>query len=576
MDKKELKKLRRPFIKVLFKNNKINLLMTSLASILQSIGALSISWLIKELSDLIAGTSQYDFKTIIIVTIISILIFVVAWVIDRIFYPRFFAKPMKQYRDYVFERLMKKGIQSFSSESSALYISALSNDIKVIEEEFIGKIQTAIQVTVTFIGSLVLMIIYSPLLSAIAILLSLLPIIVSIIFGNKAAIAEKDVSNNKEKYLSLTKDILTGFTVIKSFKAEKNVSTLHNDVNKGVSSAQKKRAGINVHISYSSGIAGGLVQMGVFIVACAFALNGIGNITAGTAIIFVQLLNYVLLPIQTLPTFYAGVKSSFALIDKIAIELDKNIDESGEDIAPELKKGIFIRNLSFSYDEDKKVLKNINLDFKEGGCYALVGGSGSGKSTLLNLLMASYRNYEGEIFFDDLELGKVSTHSLYNLVSIIQQNVFVFNNTIQDNITMFKEFNEDEINQAIKSSGLEKLINERGKDYLCGENGSGLSGGERQRISIARALLRKTPVLLVDEATSALDKETSFEVLDAILKLKEHTRIIVTHDLDENVLRRCSELLVLKNGEVIEKGSFDALMDKKGYFYSLYTVSQNN
>ena len=169
MDKKELKKLRRPFIKVLFKNNKINLLMTSLASILQSIGALSISWLIKELSDLIAGTSQYDFKTIIIVTIISILIFVVAWVIDRIFYPRFFAKPMKQYRDYVFERLMKKGIQSFSSESSALYISALSNDIKVIEEEFIGKIQTAIQVTVTFIGSLVLMIIYSPLLSAIAI-----------------------------------------------------------------------------------------------------------------------------------------------------------------------------------------------------------------------------------------------------------------------------------------------------------------------------------------------------------------------------------------------------------------------
>jgi ABC-type multidrug transport system fused ATPase/permease subunit len=190
--------------------------------------------------------------------------------------------------------------------------------------------------------------------------------------------------------------------------------------------------------------------------------------------------------------------------------------------------------------------------------------------------MASYHNYQGKIFFDDIELGKISARSLYDLVSIIQQNVFVFNNTIKENITMFKEFNEDEINQAIKSSGLEKLINERGKDYLCGENGSSLSGGERQRISIARALLRKTPVLLVDEATSALDAETSFEVLDAILKLKEHTRIIVTHDLDENILRRCSELFVLKNGELIEKGTFDALMDKKGYFYSLYTVSQTN
>ena len=576
MNKKELRKLRRPYIKVLFKNNKLNLLMTSFASILQSIDALVISWLIKEISDLIAGTSQFDFKTIIIVTLLGLLLFVVAWIIDCIFYPRFFAKPMKQYRDYVFERLMKKGIQSFSSESSALYISALSNDIKVIEEEFIGKIQAAIQVGVTFIGALVMMIIYSPLLSAIAILLSLLPIIASIIFGNKAAVAEKNVSNKKEKYLSLTKDVLTGFTVIKSFKAEDNVTSLHNDVNTSVSTAQKRRSKINVNISYSSGIAGGLLQIGVFIMACVFAIKGIGSVTAGTAIVFVQLLNYILEPIQILPGFYSGVKSSFALIEKIAVELDKNIDESGEDISPELEKGIFIKDLSFSYDEDKKVLDNINIDFKKGGCYALVGASGSGKSTLLNLLMASYHNYQGEIIFDDTELGKISAHSLYDLVSIIQQNVFVFNNTIKENITMFKEFNEDEINQAIKSSGLEKLINERGKDYLCGENDSSLSGGERQRISIARALLRKTPVLLVDEATSALDAETSFEVLDAILKLKEHTRIIVTHDLDENILRRCSELFVLKNGELIEKGTFDALMDKKGYFYSLYTVSQTN
>lgn len=576
MDKKELRKLRRPYIKVLFKNNKLNLLMTSIASILQSIGALVISWLIKEISDLIAGTSQFDFKTIIIVTLLGLLLFVVAWIIDWIFYPRFFAKPMKQYRDYVFERLMKKGIQSFSSESSALYISALSNDIKVIEEEFIGKIQAAIQVGVTFIGALVMMIIYSPLLSAIAILLSLLPIIASIIFGNKAAVAEKSVSNKKENYLSLTKDVLTGFTVIKSFKAEDNVTSLHNDVNTSVSTSQKRRSKINVNISYSSGIAGGLLQIGVFIMACVFAIKGIGSVTTGTAIVFVQLLNYILSPIQILPGFYSGVKSSFALIEKIAVELDKNIDESGEDISPELKKGIFIKDLAFSYEEDKKVLDNINIDFKKGGCYALVGASGSGKSTLLNLLMASYHNYQGEIIFDDTELGKISARSLYDLVSIIQQNVFVFNNTIKENITMFKEFNEDEINQAIKSSGLEKLINERGKDYLCGENGSSLSGGERQRISIARALLRKTPVLLVDEATSALDAETSFEVLDAILKLKEHTRIIVTHDLDENILRRCSELFVLKNGELIEKGTFDELMEKKRYFYSLYTVSQTN
>ena len=150
----------------------------------------------------------------------------------------------------------------------------------------------------------------------------------------------------------------------------------------------------------------------------------------------------------------------------------------------------------------------------------------------------------------------------------------MFNSTIRDNITMFTDFPDEEIERAVRMSGLKKLMDEKGADYLCGENGSGLSGGERQRISIARALLRKTPVLFVDEATASLDAETSFEVLDAILKLDGYTRVIVTHDLDENILRRCTGLFALKNGVVSEQGSFDELMNRKGYFYSLFTVSQ--
>ncbi len=206
--------------------------------------------------------------------------------------------------------------------------------------------------------------------------------------------------------------------------------------------------------------------------------------------------------------------------------------------------------------------------------YAIVGQSGCGKSTLLNLLMASHSDYEGEINYGGTELRAMNSGDLYEMQSIVQQNVFVFNATIRDNITMFQHFPEEQINEAIRLSGLSALIEEKGEDYLCGENGSGLSGGEKQRISIARSLLKHSKVLLVDEATSALDAETAYQVSGAILGLEGITGIVVTHALDESLLRRYDSILTLKNGKIVEEGTFDSLIAEKGYFYSLFTISQ--
>ncbi|MBO4706407.1 MAG: ABC transporter ATP-binding protein [Spirochaetaceae bacterium] len=574
MDKKESKVLRRPFVKELYRKNKFNLLMTVLAALLTSASKLVISWTIKGISDLISGDADISFGTLIFVAASGFVLLILAWVLDRAFLPAFRARAMRQYRKYAFERLLEKGIQAFSGENSARYLSALSNDANTIEQDYLRMLQKVIEVGVTFVGALGIMLWYSPLLTLVAIGFSIIPIIVSVVLGNKAAIAEKNVSDKKERYTGMLKDVLSGFSVIKSFKAERKISDIYDESNKSVAGAVKTREKVLLHVNYSSGIAGGILQFGVFFVAAALALSGRAGITAGTAIVFVQLLNYVLAPIQVYPTYYAGKKSAFSLIDKLAQALHQNIPDEGESIEPQLRDGISVKDLTFSYEEDKAVLKGIDVNLKAGGCYALVGGSGSGKSTLLNLLMASSRNYQGQILYDGKELKTVSTCSLYDLVSIIQQNVFVFNSSIRDNITMFSQFSEEEIERAVRLSGLKKLIDEKGVDYCCGENGSGLSGGERQRISIARALLRKTPVLFVDEATASLDAETSFEVLDAIMKLDGYTRIIVTHDLDENILRRCNGLFTLKKGEVSEQGTFDELMDQKGYFYSLFTVSQ--
>ena len=574
MDKKELQALRRPFVKELFRKNKFNLVMTVLAAFLSSASSLVVSWLIKEIADLIAGESSFDLSTLLLIAAGGFVLLIAAWILDCSFLSAFRARAMRQYRKYAFDRLLEKGIQAFSGENSARYLSALSNDANTIAQDYLRLLQGVFQVGITFVGALALMLWYSPLLTLVAIGFSLLPIIVSVVLGNKAAVAEKAVSDKKERYTGMLKDVLSGFAVVKSFKAEKSISGIHDESNDSVAEATGTREKVKLHVSYASSIAGGLLQFGVFFVAAALAVAGKGGITAGTALVFVQLLNYVLAPIEAFPTFYAGRKSAFGLIDKLAEALNKNIPDEGEAIEPKLTEGIEIRNLNFAYEEGKTVLREVDMQMRSGGCYALVGGSGSGKSTILNLLMASSNNYGGEIRYDGKELKNISASSLYDLVSIIQQNVFVFNSTIRDNITMFSDFPEEEIDRAVRLSGLKKLVDEKGADYLCGENGSGLSGGERQRISIARALLRKTPVLFVDEATAALDAETSFEVLDAILKLDGYTRVIVTHDLDENILRRCSGLYALKNGVVAEHGSFDELMERKGYFYSLFTVSQ--
>lgn len=574
MNNAEIRRRRRMFTRQFYKGNTTAFLVAVLETIFLVGANLMISWLMQVLIDVTTGTdSSFTLVQVTLLCAACIGAFVFGMWLAYRSKPRFIARAIGQYKEYVFGRISQKGISAFSGENTSFYISALSNDANTIETDYLSNIFLLIDDVFLFLGAFGLMLWYSPLLTAIGIALALLPVAASILAGNRVAEAEKKVSERNEAYMSTLNDSLSGFSVVKSFRAEAAMCRQFAQRVREVSDAKTLRRKTAIVVQCMGLIAGAIAQFGVFIAGAALALSGYA-ISAGTLIAFVNLMNYVVNPIGSVPQYLAQCKASCTLIDKLADALEENVREEGPVDQTELTHGIRVEDLAFAYEAEKPILQGVNFTFEAGKSYAIVGASGSGKSTLLNLLMASHSGYTGSICYDDAELRQIRSESLYEMVSVVQQNVFIFNASIRDNITMFSDFPREEVDRVIVRSGLSALIAERGEDYLCGENGCGLSGGEKQRISIARSLLKKSRVLLVDEATAALDAQTAFQVSSAILDLQDMTRIVVTHALDGNLLKRYDCVLTLKNGAIAESGSFQALMERKGYFYSLYTVSQ--
>lgn len=487
--------------------------------------------------------------------------------------PRFIEKAMRQYKDFAFQKLTEKSISSFRAESTAAYLSALTNDAASIEADDLSQLLSVITKAVTFFGALAMMLWYSPLMTAIAAGVTVLPLIASVLTGGQLQAAEKRVSDQNRDFTAALSDCLGGFSVVKTFRAEKEIFRLFAESNRALEQEKFSRRRLKALVGMIGATTGIIAQLGVFLAGAYLALSGRG-LTAGAVILFVNLMNFMIEPVAELPALLAARKAARGLIAKLADALEQDETQpDGVHIVP-LTRELRLENVRFSYDGETEILRGVSAVFEAGKAYAVVGASGSGKSTLLNLLTSPGMAYEGSILLDGTELRTASPESLYETVSVIQQNVFVFNASIRDNVTMFRSFPPEELAQAVRRAQLEALIAERGEGYLCGENGSGLSGGEKQRISIARSLLEHASALLADEATAALDAQTAHQVTDDILSLSGVTRIVVTHTLEQAALRRYDGILVLKDGRIAESGSFDELMEQKGYFYALYTVSQ--
>ena len=535
---------------------------------------LILSWIIQQLMDTAAGESEaLSFRTLLLISAGFVLLCAGLSLLNYASQPRFLERAMRQYKDFAFKKLIGKSISSFRDESAAGYLSALTNDAASIETNYLAQMLAMITKAVTFIGALLLMCRYSLLMTAIAAGLTVLPLIASLLTGSRLQAVESRVSERNGEFTAALSDCLAGFTVVKNFKAEREIFHLFAQSNKALEHEKFTGRRIKTLVGMIGAVTGIFAQLGVFIAGVYLSMKG-GSMTPGAVVLFVNLMNFIISPIAELPGLLACRKAALGLVDKLAAALERSSSREGSETLNRLEHGIRLENVSFAYEPGKTVLHGINAEFEAGRAYALVGGSGSGKSTLLNLLMAAETNYSGHILADGIELSDISTESLYGTIAAIQQNVFVFNASIKDNVSMFRDFPKTEMDEAIARAHLGALIRERGEDYLCGENGSGLSGGEKQRISIARSLLKKSSVLLADEVTAALDAQTAHRVSSDILDLQGITRIVVTHTLEESLLRRYDKIFVLRGGRIEEAGSFADLMANKGYFYALFTVAQ--
>lgn len=572
MKTKQNKKKSREFIHQLYYKNRMNFIVTIILTIAMSSLNLMISWLIQQIMDSMANQNMQAVVRCAWIAASVVIAYTVANAVYRAVYPRFLQRAMQQYRDYAFSRLTQKSLRSFSKEGTALYVSALTNDCTSIENNYLAATFTLIEFLFCFLGALIMMLYYSLVMLVLAVALSFLPVAVSMTAGNRLTEQEKEISKKNERFVSIVNELLSGFPVIKSFRAETQASRLFSQRNEQAEEAKKNKRRTEQLISLLANDAGIIAQMGIFLAGAWLAISNKG-VTAGVVIVFVQLMNYILNPISQVPLLWSNRKAAIALMEKLSDALSENVREEGREKLNVFSEKIEVKDLTYGYEPESPVLKDLDVQFDAGKSYAIVGGSGSGKSTLLNLLMGSSSNYQGEICIDSVSIKNIESESLYQLMTSVQQNVFVFNDTIRNNVTMFHEFSDKEVTLALERSGLSEFIEKRGEDFVCGENGANLSGGERQRISIARALLRKSPIILVDEATAALDAATARAVSFSILNLVGMTRIVVTHRLEEAILRRYDKILVMKNGTICEQGNFDTLMQQKGQFYSLFQIA---
>lgn len=526
--------------------------------------------------DIFSNGDVEKFIPIIIATVTLIIVMFLAEYLDGLVMSKYIKNTVNYLRCDIFSKIISKDIKNFSLDNSGKYISILYNDVKLIEDSFLNNIFLVISSLLSFIISLCALFYISPYIVIFIVIFGILGFVIPNRLSKNLIIQKNEYSKSLEDITSITKDLFSGFEVIKCFNITKKMNKIFIDNSLKVENTKRKSSILEALIKGFSLSFSVTIYLGVLILGGYLMYKK--NISVGTAIIIIQLSTHIVGPVKTSISLINQIKSVTLISDKIKTILDSPNENLENESLEDFKQCINVENVKFSYSKDRLALDNINLTFEKNKKYAIVGESGCGKSTLIKMIMRYYTKYEGNIVIDNKNLNSIYSSDLYKNISMIQQNVFMFDDSIKENIKLFSNHSDDEVIKSCDRAGLMGLINRLGNgiDSLVGENGNRLSGGEKQRVAIARALINKAKVLILDESTSALDNETAYNLEKSLLELKDLTMIVVTHKLIKSLLISYDEIIVMKDGKVIEIGNFEKLINLKGYFYSLYYIQNEN
>ena len=482
-------------------------------------------------------------------------------------------KIMSGYKNKVFQSILDRDYREFSKETSGKFISILTEHMKKIEQDYLHQYFNISKNLSLMIFSLIAMFIGNWFLTLLVIIVSSIAMLISGFIGKKSAFMQNRAMIVEQTYLAKIKDIIAGFLVIKSFNVKEAIYQDYSYVSENLEEIYFIKGKFDVLSNIISQLSGMIVFLVAFGGGMYLVFNGYTSIGSVTAI--VQLVNFVVMPVNEVGMGITKFREGQVTLEAFEVQ---DIPEFQTGKTKEyFNEVITFSNVDFSYpNTEGRIFNHLSVKIQKGEKIAIVGRSGSGKSTLLNLLLRFYEVTSGHILIDNQDLQDISIESLYNLMTVVQQDVYIFDDTLKANITLNQSFNEYDIKQAVQQSGLESYVleNELGLQVLCGENGSNLSGGQKQRLSIARTLIRKTPILLLDEATSSLDNQVTTEIENSILKIQDLTALVVTHKLNELILKKYDRILFMKDGSIVEDGSFDELMDRKGEFYKIFKFSE--